>query len=486
MDTLPLPLEVAQIIFAFCIDDLPLHCTRAPLLLTKICREWRRVVLATPSLWTKLHIPVTDNVHIISALHSWLDYSRPLPVDCFVNFGNSSISLEAQDSYVRVLCTHAQRWRTVSIDLRHEQSIATLARLLKPGPFPNLRELRLHPGLNQFSTNFAELDQHPSWSLFTVFNSCEALHTLSWVCKGDVESLSSFSSDSIRCLFINLDLEHARHPFGSSALEKCFSHCPNLVSLSIHLPYVSTTLIDSDNSNPRSPLPQVRTLSLAVSNFEMLASLLVRMRFPCLEDLHLCVGTGTETPHLAQHFHNLLRDSASSLKKVKLDSDEVIRHPYLIPALSGLPNLTSLIFHDIYNPTLLTDLFKALTLKFSPSGRLLSSQNIVLEHIFLEVQYITVTDAFQIKPETAQPMMEDFFTVFVNLVLSRGKLPENTLSFEAHDVHRLVTFEVGQFFVDLYKHSYSSIWPERWPIIAQGWKDMEGIVQLLQSEDDFE
>lgn len=492
METLPLPLEVAQTIFAFCLEDDPLHPEKAPLLLTKVCREWRRVVLATPTLWNNLHIPVTHRVHIIPTLRSWLDHAQPLPVDFSVNFRqrflyvylqDSPVSLDSQNSYLRVLCAHAQRWRKVSIDLDYEESLDNLSRLLQPGALHNLRELRVRLQAC-IGASFEELDQHPGWALFAVLNSCELLHTVAWEDNGGMEFLSSLSSHSIRCLTIDLNLEnHLRQPFRVSTLERCLSQCPNLNSLTVRLTSISDAMIisDSDSSTPLL-MTRIHTLYLSTSNFNVLASLLVRMRFPCLEDLRLYVGAESDTSQLAHHLHHLFLDNSSSLKKVELDSDGIISHPRIIPALTGLHNLTSLVFDEIYNPVLLIDLFKSLTLKFSPSGRLLTSQNVVLEHISLEVHYTTVIDALNVNPETAQPMMEDVFMTMVELVLSRWKLPIDAVSFEGREVRPLVSFEVGQFFVNVFKHHYPKIWPESWPVVAQGWKEIEGIVRLPQLE----
>lgn len=502
METLPLPLEVVQTIFAYCLEDGPLHPRKAPLVLTKVCREWRRVVFATPYLWNSLHIPVTHGVQIISVLRSWLDFARPLPVDFTVNFrqrfldGYSQnrplslrsqdrpISLHSQDSYLSVLCAHAQRWRNVSIDFKHGQSIETLARLLQPGALPRLRDFILRLGPNRIGAFFEELDQHPGSKLVAVLSSCEALHTVSWENYGGIGFLSSLSSHSIQCLSIDLNLEaHFQQPFHLSTLERCLSQCPNLDSLTVRL---SNAMIISDSvSSPPLLMTRIHTLFLSTSNFNVLASLLVRMRFPCLEDLRLYVGAGSDASQLTHHLHHLFVDNSGSLKKVELDSDEVVSYPCIIPAITGLHNLASLIFDEIYNPVLLIDLFKSLTLKFSPSGRLLSSQNIALEHISLEVHSATAIDAFHVKPETAQPMMEDIFMAMVTLVLSRWKLPDDAVSFEGREIRPLVSFEVGQFFVSVFKHHYPTIWPESWPVVAQGWKEIEGIVRLPQLEYDL-
>ncbi|KAJ7772375.1 hypothetical protein B0H16DRAFT_1267312, partial [Mycena metata] len=49
---LTLPPEVTAEIFKWCLDtDLRLFSGAAPLLLTRICRQWRALALSTPALW---------------------------------------------------------------------------------------------------------------------------------------------------------------------------------------------------------------------------------------------------------------------------------------------------------------------------------------------------------------------------------------------------------------------------------------------------
>ncbi|KAJ7615393.1 hypothetical protein FB45DRAFT_801845 [Roridomyces roridus] len=58
-----LPLELSSMIFRRCVgpeyDDLQPHAYTAPMLLMRICRSWTQIALATPSLWTDIHIHIT-------------------------------------------------------------------------------------------------------------------------------------------------------------------------------------------------------------------------------------------------------------------------------------------------------------------------------------------------------------------------------------------------------------------------------------------
>ncbi|KAJ7608327.1 hypothetical protein FB45DRAFT_715068, partial [Roridomyces roridus] len=55
-----LPLELSSLIFKKCVpldlDDLKPDPLTAPMLLMRICRSWTQIALATPSLWTCIHV----------------------------------------------------------------------------------------------------------------------------------------------------------------------------------------------------------------------------------------------------------------------------------------------------------------------------------------------------------------------------------------------------------------------------------------------
>ncbi|KAJ3512087.1 hypothetical protein NLJ89_g3727 [Agrocybe chaxingu] len=55
------PTDILQEIFRHCLPtkyNAIMSAEHCPLLLTRVCRSWRNIALATPSLWASLHIPV--------------------------------------------------------------------------------------------------------------------------------------------------------------------------------------------------------------------------------------------------------------------------------------------------------------------------------------------------------------------------------------------------------------------------------------------
>ncbi|KAF8174588.1 hypothetical protein BJ912DRAFT_989911 [Pholiota molesta] len=73
-----LPPEILQIIFVWCLSqnrNAVMHASEAPVLLGRICSEWRRISLATPELWASLHI-VPPNVNFSNPTSSTARFQR--------------------------------------------------------------------------------------------------------------------------------------------------------------------------------------------------------------------------------------------------------------------------------------------------------------------------------------------------------------------------------------------------------------------------
>jgi hypothetical protein len=83
-----LPPEVLSHIFMYCLPEeqyLSPAPRLAPMLLTRICRRWRDVALATPGLWCRLFV---DNDHSVwqPTAFTWLKRSRQYPLSLAVKF----------------------------------------------------------------------------------------------------------------------------------------------------------------------------------------------------------------------------------------------------------------------------------------------------------------------------------------------------------------------------------------------------------------
>ncbi|KAK7048940.1 hypothetical protein R3P38DRAFT_3620455 [Favolaschia claudopus] len=79
-----LPLEIVSIVFAYCLPDSAPPTPNpgmAPILLVHICRLWRNVALATPTLWTGLCIKsVPRREGFIELCKTWYMSARSLPL----------------------------------------------------------------------------------------------------------------------------------------------------------------------------------------------------------------------------------------------------------------------------------------------------------------------------------------------------------------------------------------------------------------------
>ncbi|KAG1748694.1 hypothetical protein EDB19DRAFT_219301 [Suillus lakei] len=76
-----LPTEVLSRIFMYCLLEgkyLAPASSRAPMLLTRLCRRWRDVAVDIPSLWCRLFVGVHDGYWQQAAFcyNSWLKRSR--------------------------------------------------------------------------------------------------------------------------------------------------------------------------------------------------------------------------------------------------------------------------------------------------------------------------------------------------------------------------------------------------------------------------
>lgn len=132
--------EILQEIFFHCLPvahNAVLDSREAPLLLGRICSQWRRIAYSTPRLWTSIHIfahpisptyPSTSSREIArkEAISSWLSRSGilPLSISMYCNgITASSMTGEPINSeiqpYLDVVISHAHRWRAIHFTLRY-------------------------------------------------------------------------------------------------------------------------------------------------------------------------------------------------------------------------------------------------------------------------------------------------------------------------------------------------------------------------------
>ncbi|TFK42086.1 hypothetical protein BDQ12DRAFT_352931 [Crucibulum laeve] len=168
-----LPQDILQEIFLRCLPtdtNAVMNCKEAPLLLGRICSNWRTIVYATPQLWSSIHICMFDSDSLevpfdlnidhwtyqelskrigfsrTQAVRDWLNRtgSCPLSISYYGRPGlprwNSTGYEVSPDRIMEILSTFSRRWRDMYFRVPAESSQGLLHRL-SADDVPILRSL---------------------------------------------------------------------------------------------------------------------------------------------------------------------------------------------------------------------------------------------------------------------------------------------------------------------------------------------------------
>ncbi|KAJ7207686.1 hypothetical protein C8J57DRAFT_1403219 [Mycena rebaudengoi] len=139
---LDLPAEITTHIFLqFLPCDSQPSSSSAPLLLTKICRQWRQIALATAPLWQSIAFGrVYWNHGCENLLYMWLHHSAGLPL--FLSFGCRS-DVQTQ-RLIDASLIHCHQWQKITLSGRVTLDVPNLY-------FPLLRKVTLGTHLRGIS-----------------------------------------------------------------------------------------------------------------------------------------------------------------------------------------------------------------------------------------------------------------------------------------------------------------------------------------------
>lgn len=136
-----LPCDLIREVFLWCLPtdrNCAMSCDEAPVLLSRVCSDWRQITMTTPAMWTSLHIPVPDlsDVEILSAktkqrtgvVHEWLRRSSNLPLSISF-FGKSGTEQLNSGLLFKEVLRHSKRWKRMRFEVSTDlaQSIITLS-----------------------------------------------------------------------------------------------------------------------------------------------------------------------------------------------------------------------------------------------------------------------------------------------------------------------------------------------------------------------
>ncbi|KAF5319729.1 hypothetical protein D9619_008825 [Psilocybe cf. subviscida] len=129
-----LPPEIVQVIFVWCLPtnrNAVMHASEAPILLGRVCSDWRRLVFATSAMWASLHIvPPVINFMVPGSstarfeekrdlIASWLGRAGTCPLDISLVWlvGGSEEEAGLCEILLRVLLPFAKRWRSLDFQV---------------------------------------------------------------------------------------------------------------------------------------------------------------------------------------------------------------------------------------------------------------------------------------------------------------------------------------------------------------------------------
>ncbi|KAF7759691.1 hypothetical protein Agabi119p4_11386 [Agaricus bisporus var. burnettii] len=118
--------EILQEIFWLCLPvahNSVLSAEGAPLVLGRVCSQWRRIAYSTPKLWCSLHITVPPLTYpqaraMFEASEAWIARSGILPLSISISNAKwMQMSMDQFRPYFELITKHARRWRSIRVQI---------------------------------------------------------------------------------------------------------------------------------------------------------------------------------------------------------------------------------------------------------------------------------------------------------------------------------------------------------------------------------
>ncbi|KAJ7490855.1 hypothetical protein FB451DRAFT_1221262 [Mycena latifolia] len=286
-----IPQDVLGEIFVACLPtahNALLDPDEAPLLLGRICRQWRNVAYSTPRIWSSLHIPsgtpplnweMTRSVEskLENAVGAWLDRSGACPL---------SISLTRRSEH---------HFRTPGSINRVIGASRRLQHLRINGKILDVRPLLLTRGEDLPYLRSIIIDTRGSDEPLTFWDGVPALHApnLSQISlRAQAEALtlpllwSQLTDLNLECFIQMVSPHDTRGGLSLNGAQEVLRRCPNLVRCSLRTTNSSVPFV----AGPPIALPHLKALVL-FQNFDSV-KLIQCLEIPALRYL----GVGGNGP----------------------------------------------------------------------------------------------------------------------------------------------------------------------------------------------
>jgi hypothetical protein len=373
--------DILQEIFYHCIGQTYsiLSATEAPMLLTRVCGQWRSVALSSPRIWTRLHIPLPGDPQMLSnyrisgmnfdravevrrqkfskimqlrcqAVKEWLDRSGSLPLSLSISFpfgyepstdSDGAEDDEVVDPLFRTIRPFASRWRHLDLSMPFH----IYQKLERKIPLDDLSMLQYFKG-NIFLHSSTPPPQPTLIPLHII--ELPTLEALSLSCIQLTMSLSHYPNSWDR--LTNICFES---PVSDTDLLETLKQCRNLITLdaNIQIPWVRP-----DGLEPTLEmvlLPHLKILKLRESGpasaliSTINAPFIKSLRYRCPPRSEINGLPDIEAPLLLipESLIWLISNAAASLETLSIEPS-TLRPEHVLQCLQLAAHVKELIFGD--------------------------------------------------------------------------------------------------------------------------------------------
>ncbi|KAJ7270761.1 hypothetical protein B0H12DRAFT_1229234 [Mycena haematopus] len=353
---LQLPSEILSEIFIECLPTYSAapDSTRAPMLLTAICRDWREIALSTPYLWCSFILSVDlgktdDGSTIIRLFEAWISRSGSCPLTIVINCVAPSAKYTLPASFISALSRSSSRWRDVNLML----------------PLTDFYRLQANEGLTELkrlsisaTANTARVNSESPLPPLNLFSAAPLLQ--------DISLGSGFTLDNVTLPLHQLAYFESRDSATAAHYLEVARTAPGLLEIRLNL---NTAGNWSRSDAVRSNIKLLHLLSMRERDNDILdcltcsvlETLVIRGLFPFPTPF----SPQPSTPFHFPGFHRFLARSSAPLRELVLEFPPNLPDTLadIIPILAALPTLEHLdiqplagdtahnIFNHICDPT---------------------------------------------------------------------------------------------------------------------------------------
>ncbi|KDR72859.1 hypothetical protein GALMADRAFT_125681 [Galerina marginata CBS 339.88] len=358
-----LPPEILQVIFVWCLPqtrNAVMHASEAPVLLGRVCSEWRRISLATPEVWASLHI-VPPNVNFSNPTSSTARFQRkreliemwlarsgvcPLSVSLVWFAGDSDDEVKLCGTLLEVLVPLCGRWK--SLDFQ-----APL-KMFKPFKGLQVQDVPLLEGIslmdNRTPLDADVVDKWPESLNFAESASNLRNFTLTYFSGGI--RLPSIPWSQLTVLYLESNIAF----FFNDSREMLFnlSQCSNLQSCTLKFPLSHTASLPSfEKLDMPVVLSQLQVLCVDgdqhLHNTFHMSNTLTNICAPKLRRLEILGRSGrpenSTAPEPLAAIRSLLQKSKCPLEKLNVESMTMLPNEF-VACLRLVPSLLELVVHN--------------------------------------------------------------------------------------------------------------------------------------------